>query len=354
MELLQLYYFQVTARCEHISAAARKLQIAQPALSQTIRRLEHELGTPLFDRIGRHIQLNDFGRIFLKYTDTALGALSDARAELADAMANPWQKVTLCVQAASSLLPDILGKFTRLYPKIQFQITQSTAATDNIPDIDLTISAAVSSGNTSAFSGNTSAFSGNTAVVSGDTPVFSGDTSLFSGDTSVPSDNVSASGEPAASAGQAPAPDKNRCILLTEPLVIALPSGHPLTEKKSLTLKELASWPFASLHKSSNLFQITRYYCALAGFEPRISLSCDNPQAFRELLGLNMGIAMIPEITWPKMEASGIVTRPISDICCRRDIVLTWHKNRYLSSSALLLRDFLKDYFLELAAAAAR
>ena len=101
-------------------------------------------------------------------------------------------------------------------------------------------------------------------------------------------------------------------------------------------------------------FQITRYYCALAGFEPRISLSCDNPQAFRELLGLNMGIAMIPEITWPKMEASGIVTRPISDICCRRDIVLTWHKNRYLSSSALLLRDFLKDYFLELAAAAAR
>ena len=117
MELLQLYYFQVTARCEHISAAARQLHIAQPALSQTIRRLENELGTPLFDRTGRHIRLNRYGKIFLKYTDTVLNALTDARAEISEALCASRQQVTLCVLAASSLLPDILEQFTLQYPK---------------------------------------------------------------------------------------------------------------------------------------------------------------------------------------------------------------------------------------------
>ena len=142
MELLQLYYFQVTARCEHMSLAARKLHIAQPALSQTIHRLEKELGAPLFDRIGKHIRLNDCGRIFLKYTDIALGALEDARSEIKETLAISDQSVTLCVLAASSLMSGFLGEFTQMYPQVHFQIIQSAAALENTSGIDLTIHAA--------------------------------------------------------------------------------------------------------------------------------------------------------------------------------------------------------------------
>lgn len=311
MELLQLYYFQITARYEHISAAARELHIAQPALSQTIQRLEREVGTPLFDRTGKHIQLNDYGRIFLKYTNTVLGALSDAKAEISDALEHPRQKVTLCIQAASSLLPDFIGKFRALYPQISFQIIQSAAYMENIPDIDLLIWSAP-----------------------GKKPQMTEN-----------------DGTPLAPAAGLPAPkdsvlDKQTsCILLTEPLVIALPAGHPLARQSEVKLRELYEQPFASLHKNSNLFCITQYYCNIAGFNPQISLSCDNPQAFRELLGLNMGIAMIPKITWPNMESCGVVTRPICDIPCYRNILLSWNKNHYLSASALIFRDFLKDYF---------
>ena len=65
MDLLQLNYFRTVAHLEHMTHAADELVIAQPALSQTIARLENELGVPLFDRLGRRIRLNLFGKAFL-------------------------------------------------------------------------------------------------------------------------------------------------------------------------------------------------------------------------------------------------------------------------------------------------
>lgn len=62
MELLQLKYFRELAQSQHLSKTAEKLHIAQPSLSQTLRRLETELDTPLFDRVGKRIVLNDYGK----------------------------------------------------------------------------------------------------------------------------------------------------------------------------------------------------------------------------------------------------------------------------------------------------
>jgi len=64
MELLQLKYFQTVARQEHMTRAAAELGIAQPALSQTISRLEAELGISLFERVGRGIRLSEFGKAY--------------------------------------------------------------------------------------------------------------------------------------------------------------------------------------------------------------------------------------------------------------------------------------------------
>ena len=69
MNLSQLEYFQIVAKEEHISRAAEKLHISQPSLSTTIRRLENELDTLLFDRVGRNIYLNEAGKKLLNHVN---------------------------------------------------------------------------------------------------------------------------------------------------------------------------------------------------------------------------------------------------------------------------------------------
>ena len=69
MELNQLHYFVAVARCENITRAAKELFITQPALSRVILRLEQELGTPLFDRHGGRVTLNEHGKAFLRYVE---------------------------------------------------------------------------------------------------------------------------------------------------------------------------------------------------------------------------------------------------------------------------------------------
>src|SRR6478735_7393087 len=79
MELLQLKYFQTVAYTEHISKAAAQLNIAQPSLSLTIKRLEDEMGTPLFHRKGRNIELNAAGEILLKHVNRIFVELENAK-----------------------------------------------------------------------------------------------------------------------------------------------------------------------------------------------------------------------------------------------------------------------------------
>lgn len=77
MELNQLHYFVAVAKTENITKAAQELFITQPALSRVILRLEHELGTPLFDRGGGRLTLNEHGRVFLSYIKPALEGIND-------------------------------------------------------------------------------------------------------------------------------------------------------------------------------------------------------------------------------------------------------------------------------------
>ena len=76
MEQLPLKYFEIVAKTLNISKAAEQLFISQSSLSQTIKRLETEVGYPLFDRNGKHITLNENGIIFLNCVRQKIGRAS--------------------------------------------------------------------------------------------------------------------------------------------------------------------------------------------------------------------------------------------------------------------------------------
>lgn len=67
MQLQWLYYFVTIAELEHYTRAAEKLKISQSNLSHAIKSMERELGAELFERQGRNVKLNKYGKLFLPY-----------------------------------------------------------------------------------------------------------------------------------------------------------------------------------------------------------------------------------------------------------------------------------------------
>ena len=72
MDIMHLRYFQAAAKTQKFTQAAEQMHISQPAFSASLSKLEKELGVHLFDRIGRRIQLNEYGKIYIRYVDQAL------------------------------------------------------------------------------------------------------------------------------------------------------------------------------------------------------------------------------------------------------------------------------------------
>ena len=82
MELTQLRYFLKVAELQHITHASEELHIAQPALTQTIHRLEKELEVPLFGIKGRNIVLTEYGRYFYEKLKPLLTGILDLPEQL--------------------------------------------------------------------------------------------------------------------------------------------------------------------------------------------------------------------------------------------------------------------------------
>ena len=125
MELLQLQYFKTIAECQHITKAANKLMISQPSLSNTLSRIEAELGVQLFDRQGRNIVLNQYGKIVLEHAHNILRELDNIRTEI-DAMQQRQEKVITIASTDSMYLREWLPAFIRANPDLTIRHTVST------------------------------------------------------------------------------------------------------------------------------------------------------------------------------------------------------------------------------------
>lgn len=82
MDLNYLYYFKILAETENYTRAAGLLHVTQPSLSYAISRLERELGNRLFDKSGRNVVLNEYGKLYYTYVTNALGQLEAGREAL--------------------------------------------------------------------------------------------------------------------------------------------------------------------------------------------------------------------------------------------------------------------------------
>ncbi len=289
MELLQLQYFRELARNGHLSRTAETLHIAQPSLSQTIKRLESEVGVPLFDRVCNRIILNDSGRTFLKYTDQIFAALGRAALELEEIQGREEKTVTLYICSASMFLPEIVRLIQQADPEIRLRIfCKSPADRSGFPALCVTSS-----------------------------PV-------------------------------RPAQSSCSSLLLHERIKAALPTEHPLAAKRELTWKDLEQESFLSLDGESDLTQALHHFLRMKGIEPNNTICADTPSVMRDLLRLNLGIAFIPEYTWHGFAPDTVVLRSVRDLPMERYLLLSWEKQVYQTHAWKTCRDIITEYFLHL------
>jgi DNA-binding transcriptional LysR family regulator len=133
MDLSQLEVFLSVAREGRFSRAAEKLYRTQSAVSQTIRKLEEELGEPLFDRSSREGVLTDAGCTLKEYAEKLLNLRNDAQEALAELRELQKGKLAIAANEFTALyLLRVLAEFRRLHPMIKITVLRSLGS--RIPD----------------------------------------------------------------------------------------------------------------------------------------------------------------------------------------------------------------------------
>ncbi|PYI54254.1 LysR family transcriptional regulator [Paenibacillus flagellatus] len=290
MELLQLHYFRTVAKLEHMTKAAQELRIAQPALSKTIARLEDDLGVPLFDRQGRHIRLNAFGKAFLKKAEAALSLLEEGRQELADLAGLDNGTISL-VTSTLNRLSEPIGAFHALHPGVHFRI--SHASMERMEQL----------------------------IEQGD---------IDFGFTAIPIERTGIRDTP----------------LLDEEVFLAVPPGHRFAQRSTICLSDVAGDPFIGYKEGYPFRSMNDEFCRKAGFKPNIVCEVDEPAGIGRLVRAGLGVALVGACRSDGETPLRLLR--IVDPACRRTFRLAWHESRYMSAAARRFRDYLARYFEEM------
>ncbi|ALA42278.1 MULTISPECIES: LysR family transcriptional regulator [Paenibacillus] len=287
MELLQLQYFLTVARLEHVTEAARSLHVTQSSLSKTIQRLEEDLGVPLFDRTGRKLRLNEFGSRFLHRAERALFELEQGKQELSDLSSPEYGTLELAVTTASTL-PNILREFRKKRPYIQFHVqmltTQEMVTLLHRGEVDFCLSS----------------------------PPIEGD-------------NIECQ------------------IVFIDPILVAVPKGHRLADRSSVTLTDLRDEWFVGVKSGYGTRDLVDSVCKSEGFVPKYVYEGDEPARLSTLVEAEIGIAFIPSTARNSREHLKYLQVENHELV--REIALLWHRSRYISRAALEFREVVVEYF---------
>ncbi len=131
MELLQLKYFCHAAETENFSKTARVFMVPPSDISQSIKRLEKELGTPLFDRRANSIKLNETGRQFYLHVKGALEELNRAT----DALRQKATQLKICIKVNRRITMQAVEKFRHIHPEVDLIVRHHADREEEVFDL---------------------------------------------------------------------------------------------------------------------------------------------------------------------------------------------------------------------------
>ncbi|NRD77057.1 LysR family transcriptional regulator [Bacillus sp. BRMEA1] len=292
MEWQQFEYFQTLARMQHVTHAAEALSISQSALSRSIARFEDEIGVPLFERQGRSIRLNKYGRLFLKRVDTMMKEFYEGKQEMQDLLDPEQGEVSLGFlhTLSTSQIPDLLASFRSCYPKINFRLGQGPS--HNLID---------------------------------QLQLGEFDLCLIS-----------------------PIGIKSPIVwrqLWNEELFVIVPKNHKFAKRKNIALQEIADESFIHLKEGFSLRITIDQLLNEAGIAPKITFEGEEADTVAALVAAGLGISILPNLKGT--DQSKILQIPIKSPQCHRTIGIAWVEGRYLSPAIEKFKQFILDHSYE-------
>ena len=267
MDLRHLRYFTTLAQERNFTRAAARLNVSQPPLSQQIKALESELGTLLFLRTSRRVDLTAAGQVFLTHASAILERVEQASAQTR--AVGSGHAGHLDIGSSSSLLlgplPQLVAGYRRAFPGVSVALHEMTPAAQLTALRDRRLDISFSR-----------------------TPVA----------------DLHLSAE----------------LAWEDPVVAALPRGHRLVARRKLALKDLASEEFVLLRLDSSAFAAYINQCCVdAGFMPRASQYVVETQAMPSLVAAGLGVALVPA-SLASVHRRGVEYRTLAGAVPRADV----------------------------------
>ena len=236
MELLQLRYFCDAAKNEKFSQTAKNFLVPVSNISQSIKRLEKELGVELFDHKGNRVTLNNDGRRFYEYVSKSLKLLENAKKCISDADDDFDSDIRLVCENTSKMVSAAIERFLEKYPNVNFIITQDY---DENYDFDVLIS------------------------------------DIF------------------------PKEHGKKILLFEEDIYVIMNKKHKLTNKNTVTVGDLENERFITSSSSPSMKNIIVKACEEAGFSPNFAIQTHATTYLRRYIDIGLGISFAPT-SWTK------------------------------------------------------
>jgi DNA-binding transcriptional LysR family regulator len=296
MDLRQLRYLVALAEELNFTRAAAAEHIAQPALSQQIRRLEDEVGVGLVERTTRRVRLTEAGELLVVRARRILAELEAAGDEMQAVRGVDVGHVT--IGAIHTLGPiDLslaLATFHEAHPNVALTVREqpSDECAELLRNDEMDL-----------------------AFLSVTERVESRGLELHQ--------------------------------LLSEELMVLLPRDHALAARGRVRMADLANEHFISFRQGARLRELLFFAGRDNQFEPRVTLESNEAQRIRTLVSRGLGVAILPRSDAIAPQGADVVAAPLVEPSLRRDITLAWRAGRRQSPATAAFLELAREMFTE-------
>lgn len=297
MELTQLEYFLKVAQMEHLTKAAEALSITQPALSHSLSKLEAELGVPLFERKGRNLQINRYGRMLAKRVEKILQEVERSKREIEEC-SNPESGIihlSYLNILGVDLIPHLIREYQQANPNIAFELTQGDKGA---------IQEQVENGLSDL-------------MITSERPI--NDTYVW-----VP--------------------------ILSLPLFLVVSSDHLFADRESISLKEITGERFVGLKHNCSLRDSLLTRVHHMNFTLMSTYDAEDLPTVAGFVAAGLGLSVLPRTAG--LDLKGLRWIPIQEEGWRWEVGLHFKKERFLSPATQGFVSFIKEKYALLSAAA--